>query len=150
MASCLNCSKELLARKTTKYCSNSCQAEYQYRDYISEWKVGNRSGKKYEGEVSTHVRRWLHEQSNSKCSKCGWGETHPVTGKVPLQVNHISGNWNDNSPSNLELLCPNCHSLTPTYGKLNAGKGRKSRIGGEYRDRTDDLLRARQTLSQLS
>jgi hypothetical protein len=27
----------------------------------------------------------------------------------------------------LEILCPNCHSLTPTYGGLNRGKGRKLR-----------------------
>jgi hypothetical protein len=24
-------------------------------------------------------------------------------------------------------LCPNCHSLTPTYGFLNKGNGRKKR-----------------------
>ena len=29
---------------------------------------------------------------------------------------HIDGN---NEESNLQLLCPNCHSLTPTFGALN-------------------------------
>ena len=28
---------------------------------------------------------------------------------------------------NLELLCPNCHSLTATYKAANMGSGRKDR-----------------------
>jgi hypothetical protein len=27
----------------------------------------------------------------------------------------------------LELLCPNCHSMTTTYGRLNKGSGRSKR-----------------------
>lgn len=128
MSHCIYCQKELTSRKAQKFCSNACQAAYQYREYITEWLAGSRSGQKYEGEVSNHVRRWLHEKHDSKCSKCGWGEINPTTNKVPLQVNHINGDWNDHSHNNLELLCPNCHSLTPNYGKLNNGSGRKKRL----------------------
>jgi 5-methylcytosine-specific restriction endonuclease McrA len=59
--------------------------------------------------------------------KCGWSEINPKSGKVPIQLNHINGNSEDNKLSNLELLCPNCHSLTPTFGMLNKGNGRKKR-----------------------
>ena len=31
------------------------------------------------------------------------------------------------SEGNLELLCPSCHSLTPSYGGRNKGNGRKTR-----------------------
>jgi hypothetical protein len=78
-------------------------------------------------QISAHVRRYLFEKYDSKCCKCGWAEVNPTTGKIPLVVNHIDGNSEDSSESNLELLCPCCDSLTPTYGSLNRGKGRKRR-----------------------
>lgn len=124
---CLNCSNDLLTSKAKKFCSNSCQATYQYRKYIDEWLEGLHSGNKYEGEVSNHIRRWLHEKHKSRCSKCNWSEINPVTNKVPLTINHIDGNWNNSSHKNLELICPNCHSLTPNYGALNKGYGRIKR-----------------------
>jgi hypothetical protein len=32
-----------------------------------------------------------------------------------LHVNHKNGDWLDDRAENLEFLCPNCHSQTPTY-----------------------------------
>ena len=34
---------------------------------------------------------------------------------IPLQLDHISGNNDDNSLENLRLICPNCHAQTPQY-----------------------------------
>jgi hypothetical protein len=47
-----------------------------------------------------------------------------------VEVEHIDGDWQNNNPENLILLCPNCHSLTPTYRGLNRGRGRARRFGG--------------------
>ena len=52
------------------------------------------------------------------------GEINPTTGKSPLHIDHVNGDWSDNRELNLQLLCPNCHALTPNYGVLNRGKGR--------------------------
>ena len=38
---------------------------------------------------------------------------------IVLQLEHINGIRNDNRLENLKFLCPNCHSLTETYGAKN-------------------------------
>lgn len=77
--------------------------------------------------ISTWLRKYIIEKFNNKCSLCGWSEINKSTGKVPVQIDHIDGNYKNNSEENLRLLCPNCHSLTPTYGALNKGRGREKR-----------------------
>ena len=59
--------------------------------------------------------------------ECGWCEINKYSGNVPIELEHIDGNSENNSLENLKLLCPNCHSLTPTYKALNTGNGRHSR-----------------------
>lgn len=43
-------------------------------------------------------------------------------GKIPLELDHINGNHDDNTLSNLRLLCPNCHALTENYRGKNQRK----------------------------
>ncbi len=49
----------------------------------------------------------------NKCEKCGISEWNnkPIT----LELHHINGNRYDNRLENLQILCPNCHALTPNY-----------------------------------
>lgn len=122
MKQCINCGKSLSNRQQ-KYCSNACQSDYQYKNYIYRWKKGKENGLR--GTlVSNYLRKYLLEKVNYKCEQCGWGEVNPFTGNVPLEIDHIDGNYLNNQESNLRVLCPNCHSLTSTYKGANKGKGR--------------------------
>lgn len=61
--------------------------------------------------------RVLHEQ-NYVCMHCNipqeWNNK-----PLKFDLDHISGDRNDNSRENLRCLCPNCHSQTPTYKSKN-------------------------------
>jgi len=122
---CLNCEGKT-RRSINKFCSNSCQQDYQYKEYIKRWLDNEENGMAGEG-VSARVKRWLIENRGEKCEECGWNEVNQKTGLIPITVDHIDGNYENNRPENLKLLCPNHHSLTPTYGSLNRGRGRKER-----------------------
>ncbi len=108
-----------------KFCDNTCGAEYNYIEYIKRWKAGLEDGIKGKYQTSNHIRRYLFEKYNSKCCKCGWNKISSYLKLPALQIEHIDGNCTNNLEENLELLCPNCHTLTPTYGSLNRGKSKR-------------------------
>ncbi len=126
MTNCLNCGKEL-SDKRNKYCDNKCQMEFQHNQWVERWKRGEETGITGKYQISHHLKRYLRDKYQNKCTRCGWHEINPYTNEVPLEVEHIDGNYLNNSEENLDLLCPNCHSLTATYKGANRGNGRKER-----------------------
>lgn len=64
------------------------------------------------------IYRLLMEERDNNCSLCGIGEFW--NGKyLKLQVDHINGSPFDNTPENLRLVCPNCHSQTENFSGKN-------------------------------
>ncbi|MFE3180852.1 HNH endonuclease signature motif containing protein [Streptomyces violascens] len=60
-----------------------------------------------------------------RCAMCGTEPTwrgYPL----PLEVDHVDGDWRNNRIENLQFLCPNCHSTTDSYRGRGRGKGRKA------------------------
>jgi len=57
----------------------------------------------------------------AKCEQCGWKKVS-TDGRIPLELHHINGNRQDNRLANLQILCPNCHSLEPTHRGKNIKK----------------------------
>lgn len=116
---CNVCDSEYKSRhSSSKYCSNVCASKARSQVVIDEWKRNPDSATVEQG-LSTAIRRYLIREANYQCSQCQWGEINPTTGKAPLEVDHIDGDCYNNRAENLRVLCPNCHSLTPTYKALN-------------------------------
>lgn len=79
------------------------------------------------GEIFTRstLKAYIIERAGGYyCQVC---ELTEWRGKpISLQVDHIDGCATNNTPENLRLICPNCHSQTETFGGKNRGNGRKS------------------------
>lgn len=127
---CKSCKSEMIDNRgrTKTYCSVQCKRDYDYKEYITKWIAGDINAvTRGNGSISNYVRRWLKEQYGECCWECNWCEINPTTGKIPIEVDHIDGDYTNDNPDNLRLLCPNCHSLTPTYKARNKGNGRHAR-----------------------
>ena len=65
------------------------------------------------------IREGLLPNTCSECFIVTWRDK-----PLSLHLDHVNGNRGDNRIENLRLLCPNCHSQTPTYaGKKNRKLG---------------------------
>lgn len=115
---CKNCNK-LLKNRQKLFCSIKCQHKYYAKNKIGLGIAGIRL-----------LKKTLYEKSN-KCNICGISEWNGIN--IMLELNHIDGNSMNNNIENLELICPNCHSQTPTYKGKNKGNGRFYRAQ-RYRD----------------
>ena len=116
---CLNnCGEKLLSNKKT-YCSSKCFHEYK-------WNLKKEEIRKNPNEHhSSSIKKFLLEERGHKCEICKnikW-----MKKDIPLEMDHIDGNHQNNSFENIRLICPNCHAQTPTYKGKNKGSGRHFR-----------------------
>jgi hypothetical protein len=75
---------------------------------------------------SAQRRELLLTEANYSCTQCGFNKTRPC-GATILEIDHVDGDHTNNDRSNLRVLCPNCHTLTPTFRNYgNKGNSRRS------------------------
>ena len=127
---CVNCNKKLKTYQK-KFCSNRCQCDYQYST-IKELILTDNVDQLTARNKDAIVKKVLLEIYGNKCMQCGWNEINKYTNKVPVQLEHRDGHWYNFKLDNLELLCPNCHSLTKTFGGANRGNGRPHRYKNKF------------------
>jgi hypothetical protein len=89
----------------------------KHQKELELWKLG-----KFK-PTSSKTKTLLIFERGLKCQKCGWAGVNPVSNTIPIELEHIDGDCYNNKYENCQLLCPNCHALTPTYKALNAGGG---------------------------
>lgn len=107
------------------YCSLNCMQKYAYSRNIAKWLAGEIAG--WTGKTKNlckFIRRWLHETRGTACSECGWDKKHPVDGAILTEIDHVDGDAENCRPENLKILCPNCHSMTPTFRARNKNSKR--------------------------
>lgn len=122
----LNC--VICSRKTTgssrKYCSKECYLLDRNDKLEKELLEGNVSSPR-------RLREFLIESRGYKCEICSNMEW--MNKPIPIELDHVDGNSENNLPDNLRLICCNCHAQTPTYKAKNVGNGRAKRRQ-RYRD----------------
>lgn len=100
------------------FCSRGCYQEHRKQERIRIWLSGGPIGLR-------PLRRHLLEVYRGRCSSCDLDEW--MGKKLVVELEHKDGNSENNSPENVCLLCPNCHSQTATYKSKNKGNGRHAR-----------------------
>jgi hypothetical protein len=89
------------------FCNNKCQMAYRLE---SEIIPRFEQGKIAERRTLKRCLRRLYGDVCSECSIPNEWNKKPLS----LQLDHKDGNSDNNIPSNLRLLCPNCHSQCET------------------------------------
>ncbi len=140
---CQNCSKEYLVKSKEqiirKFCSLSCSSCFSHKNnaFISrhnailtdeQYKKAKIAPIKNSKHKVNTLRETIKIEQEYKCNRCKlelWQDV-PIT----LELEHKDGNNKNNKRENLELLCPNCHALTPTWRgrNKNNSKGCTNRI----------------------
>ncbi len=91
---CFHCEKIFFghAAHKRKYCSKAC--------------VGKSIKSIWNPKFTTVRKKMTNEGLIEECSRCGFNEFPKILG-----IHHKDRNRENNSKNNLEVLCPNCHSI---------------------------------------
>lgn len=94
---CVICGVPILAHLHKKTCSRACANTNRAG---IKYKIGRPRDKAQEIRA---IKLRLFDQRGGTCERCGYSK------KEILHVHHKDRNRKNNDPSNLELICPNCH-----------------------------------------
>lgn len=121
------------------------QLTYQQLPDDIKLKMNHRKDKRfadfsYEGK-GRHKQALLLERGH-RCECCK--HTDWLGKPITLELEHTDGDRKNNTKENLKLLCPNCHSQTPTW----KGRNRKEWSTKRYSD--EDMIEAIKSSENLN
>ena len=64
-------------------------------------------------KTNKYLKAALVRERGHECEECNLRDWRGV--QITLELEHVDGDRSNNDSSNLKLLCPNCHSQTPTW-----------------------------------
>ena len=70
-------------------------------------------------------RHFIVRECGHQCQVCqnsAWQDS-----PIPLELDHIDGNPENNTRENCRIICPNCHAQTETYKGRNVGRVQNSK-----------------------
>jgi len=112
---CIFCGKET---SNIKYCNNKC--------YSLHMKAERRKKIQESDSIFDKKDKWyLIEIRGHQCETCNnqkWNKQN-----IPLDIHHKDGDTDNNTLNNLQLICPNCHRLTPNHGSKNNTNSKKKK-----------------------
>lgn len=120
---CFFCKKEFNAKGTNehKYCSRECMKFFWWEETKKNLLIEG-----YDNSYNHLVaKRYLIELYEGSCQICKLTEW--LKKPIALVLDHINGNSEDGSLSNLRVICNNCDAQTDTYKNKNKGNGRAKR-----------------------
>jgi hypothetical protein len=121
MKLCIECDKPLI-NSASIFCSRKCSFINRYRQEKINAMIALDNGTLSD----INARRWFRKVTQPVCSICGLDSW--LGKSIPLVVDHIDGNHNNNRKDNLRMICCNCDAQLPTYKGANKGNGRKARL----------------------
>jgi hypothetical protein len=111
--------KSRLSKPRTRHCAK-CPTYVAKGKYCSSCRPSKALTRMEDAKSDRARKRLLVAECGRTCDGCK--NTEWQTLPIPLDLDHVDGNSDNNERSNLRLLCPNCHALTPTYKGRNQNK----------------------------
>jgi hypothetical protein len=105
-----------------KYCNNKCQKDFERKKYIEEIEETQNGNPRGQKTLPNFLKSYLKDKLGCKCDICDGKEWMGQT--IPLVLDHIDGNPENDMLYNLRLVCGNCDMQLPTYKSKNKGNGR--------------------------
>lgn len=120
---CLFCNQPCKNEYRATFCGYECAYKYKTSERMKE--IDER-GYIFDNTVSytsNFAKKYMISRFGNYCAICKIDATWNNQ-PLALVLDHINGQSNDWSISNLRLVCPNCDSQLPTFKSKNKGNGR--------------------------
>ena len=132
-AECVRCGKVYLRKISSlfSFCSRECESKQLFENWLDGKE--DFSKREWKTDFPRAIRLLLIESVGYQCQairsdtneRCTEKRFRPSGGSI-LEIEHIDGDATNHHVSNIMLLCPSCHSVTPTYRAGNWGKSTRT------------------------